>query len=449
MFEKELYVHEAARLKTEQGDLFHDYEIKSWNLTPRIYKILAVSAIANVLGLVIFAQGSFLTMRGCDAPFVGRVCQVLDTVYVSTILFGTEREYADAVYEKTELEDAEITFVDVSRETPPLSYPAGYFQIANPEQYAMQQDMALNNDMSFPPISGYAPPSGGSDLMNTTPVLPKSNPNPVTGGFDDDLIKIEGDEDTKPAPKKGKGRNGKKNGTETADANTNTNSNTQAENAKVAEGTEEEAKADQFGVFINKRPLKDFGKEAIEKVDKKEVELEKSFKVVIAGTLGVGKDGKTIILKDPKPVPSQSPAVNDPEMVKLAQDAIIAVGDAGWFGYLEKLKAKNIVITVEQNDTILTASVRADQPTENDAKQAASGLNTILAIAVPAAKGDEQTFLKMAKSTYDGKSFILNFEIPKPLVQEMIMRKLAESKEKENKPNSTALINPADNTAVK
>jgi hypothetical protein len=370
---------------------------------------------------------------------------VLDTVYVGSVLFGTDREYADAVYEKTELEDADITFVDVSGETPPLSYPEGYFQIANPEQYAMQQDMAMDNGMPYPD-SGFAtvpPPS--NDLMNTVPELPKRNANPVRGNISDDLLKVEGDEETKPAANTNK--KGDKQGAEEDKADADANK--QADKAQVAENPQDESKVDQFGVYINKRPLKDYAKEAMEKVDSKEVKLENPFKVVIAGTLGVGKDGKTIVLKNPKPVPSQSPSVNDPEMVKLAQDAILAVGDAGWFGYLDKLKAKNVVITVEQNDSILTASVRADQPTENDARQAASGLNTILAIAVPAAKGDEQTFLKLAKTTSDGKAFILNFEIPKPLVQEMILRKLAESKEGENKPNGSASINPADNTARK
>ena len=45
-------------------------------------------------------------MKGCESPLVGRVCDVLDTVYVSSMLFGTDRDYVDAVYDKTELGDA-------------------------------------------------------------------------------------------------------------------------------------------------------------------------------------------------------------------------------------------------------------------------------------------------------------------------------------------------------
>ena len=166
--------------------MFYDYEIKTWELTPRIYRILAISAAANILAILIVGQTSLLTMTGCDSPLVGRVCLVLDTVYVGSMLFGTDREYVDAVYEKTELGDSEITFVDVSGETPPLSYPEGYFQVANPEEFAMRQQMAL--DPAFDAtIPGYSPnittipPTSGNNLLNTEPVMPTPNPSVVLG----------------------------------------------------------------------------------------------------------------------------------------------------------------------------------------------------------------------------------------------------------------------------
>ncbi len=69
--------------------------------------------------------------------------------------------------------------------------------------------------------------------------------------------------------------------------------------------------------------------------------------------------------------------------------------------------------------------------------------------AVLVAQGDDQTFLQKASVTSEGKAFVLNFAIPKPLVQEMIMRKLAEAKEKEAKPNGNAEVKPTNNTAKK
>lgn len=459
MFEQELYKYvDAQEAKAEPGDLFYQYEVKPWVLGPRLYKIIGVSAILNLLVLAVFAQGNLLTLRGCDSPFVGRVCEVLDTVYVATAMFGTEREYVDAAYEKSELENADITYIDVSNVDPPLAYPEGYFQIANPEQFAMQQ-IGIESTSSYTGgIPGFPTnPTITDDLINTPPKLPKTNPNPVTGGIPDyPFGTITGDNPTSAAIRKNDrgGRikapanasTGAVAQNDGAKSNTNTNTNTNPADPNAAQA--DEAKADEFGVYINKRPLKDYAKGALEKVDSKAVKLDNSFKVVVAGSLGIGKDGKTIILKNPKPVPTQVQP-NDPVLVKLVQDAILAVGDAGWFGYLDKLKAKNVTITVEQNNDVLVASVRADQPTESDAKQAASGLNTLLAIAVPAAKGDDQTFLKQASVTSEGKTFVLNFNIPKPLAQEMIMRKLAESKQPKTEPNSTAVVSQDGKSASK
>ncbi len=462
MFEQELYNNEVTQVESQSGDLFHNYEIRNWNYSSTIYTILAISAVLNLSVLAFIGQTDLLTRRGCDSPFVGRVCQVLDMAYVGTVLFGTEREYVDMAYEKTDLGDAEITYIDVSGETPPLSYPEGYFQLANPVQYAMlQQQLTSPTNAAGVTIPGFpmsSPPRSDSDLLKLRPSPPMANPNAFQDDGDTSLFKTDGNGTPNASARKGR-RGGRPVSNDPSDdiagGNTkNGNSNTSPPlptpgSATVATDADE-AKADQNGVFINKRPLKDYAKTALENIDNKTVVLDKQVKVVITGTLGLGKDGKTIVLKDAKPVRAKTDPINDPAMEKFVQDAILAVGDAGWFGYLDKLKVKNVVITVEQNDTNLVASVRADQPSENYAKQAASGLNTTIALGAALAKGDELIFLKLAKTTSEGKTFILNFEIPKPLVQELVLRKLAESKEKENKPNSTALVAPNNkNTSEK
>lgn len=452
MFEQELYNPAVSEVRTQPGDLFYNYEIKNWNFTPRLYKILAGSAIFNILALVTIASSGVLTKRGCDSPFVGRVCQVLDTVYVGSLLFGTESEFADVDYAKTELEDADVTFVDVTGVTPPLTYPEGYFQLANPEQqFANMTDPMTGSGFVAPGIPYSNPTIGGRGLINTPAILPKANPNARPEGLPDDPLGPPTDP-TIPGNRKGR-RGGKvSDSNSVADANIKTE-DTNSNSAKPvnAAPAAEEAKEDQFGVFINKRPMKDKALESLQKIESQAVKLDSPFKVVISGTLGVGKDGKTIVLKNPKPVSSNPPVKNDPAMEKFVQDWIIAVGDAGWFGYLARLepKPKNLIVTVEQNATDLIASVKADQPSENQANTQSASLGLLLSGAVLAARGDDQMFLQKASVTSEGKSFVLNFTIPKPLVQEMIMRKLAESKEKEAKPNGNAEVKPNDNTARK
>ena len=454
MFEQELYNQEASEVRTRPGDLFHNYEIKNWNFSPRLYKILGFSAVFNILLLVGIASSGVLTARGCDSPFVGRVCQVLDTVYIGSLIFGTDSEYADVDYTKTELEDADVTFVDVTGVTPPLSYPEGYFQLANPEQqFENVTDPLASAGPGFiaPGIAYSNPTIGGSGLINTPAITPKINPNAVEGALPNDgpLGTSTDDNPTIPGGRKGR-RGGRlpasaKANTNPADANSNTANPTDPN----ATAKTEEAREDQFGVFINKRPMKDRAKESLEKIESKTVKIDAPFKVVISATLGLGADGKTIVLKNPKLVPNNPPTKNDPATEKFVQDWILAVGDAGWFGYLDKLKTKKVVISVEQNETELIASVRADQPTENDARQAQSGLGALLSLAAPAASGDDQLFLQKASVTSEGKTFILNFNLPRPLVQEMIQRKLGEFKEKEAKPNGNAEVRANDNTAKK
>ena len=105
MFEQELY-NEPAPARSQEGDLFHNYEIRNWDIGPRIYKILAASAILNIAALAFIAQTDVLTRKGCDSPWAGRVCQVLDMAYVGTILFGTESDFVDQEYDKIDLVDA-------------------------------------------------------------------------------------------------------------------------------------------------------------------------------------------------------------------------------------------------------------------------------------------------------------------------------------------------------
>ncbi len=202
MFEQSLYEQEPVEEPSNEGDLFGTYEIKSWSISPRIYKIIGMSVVVNILALLVFAQTSLLTMKGCDSPLVGGVCQVLDTVYIGALLFGTDREYVDADYEKTELGDAEITYIEVAPESAKLSYPEGYFAVANPVQYQQLVDaqtggtglepgflapgIPSSNPIGMPPVT--RPYRPGRSVLDTKPNTPKRNDNVIEGdlpgGFD-------------------------------------------------------------------------------------------------------------------------------------------------------------------------------------------------------------------------------------------------------------------------
>ena len=481
MFEQSLYDQEPIREPhgetpvepLREDDLFGAYEIKSWSVSPRLYKILGASAAVNILALLIFAQTSVLTMKGCDSPLVGSVCQVLDTVYVGAMLFGTEREYADVAYEKTELKDADITYIELPPESEKLQYPSNYFQIANPVEYQAMLDQ--QNNEGLPPgylapgipgnsgmPAGYPPPhTSGSSIFDTPAKPPKRNNNVI------DVSKLPKDLDDNAVAGTNPIAQGKPNKGNRPAANiprVDADGNipgfpgvkpTPDPNAKAGTEPKDEAKPDQFGIFINKRPIKDKAKETIAQVDANEIKLDTSFKVTVSGTLGLGKDGKTIILKNPQKVAPDPGTKNDPKMEKLVQEWIVAVGDAGWFGYLERLnenkkvKDKKVLITVEQNEADFAVSISSEESDANVAKSLSSSLGLLLAGAGQASSGDEQMFIKAANSTSEGKSLILKIRLTTPQVQDMIQRKLAEEKAKSEKPNGNALVRPGNNTGDK
>lgn len=433
MFEQELYNQEV---ESHEGDLFHNYEVRNWNYSKRIYQILAISAILNIFGLAFLANTEVLTARGCDSPFVGRVCQVLDTVYVGSVLFGTDREYVDAEYERIDLGDAEITYIDVSGATPPLSYPEGYFQIANPVQFAMQQQMAANPTTDFMP--GFTPnPTIANDLISRPQVTPTPNPNAYDGETPP-LFTTSPDKASRLRNRRpGKGNGISDPDEQIADANSNTSNPTVEPTDPVT------------AVEINKKPMTDFADAVLVKWDAKEVDLNQQFTVVLDGILT--KDGKL----DPKKSKwDTKKELGDPKMIEIAKQSVEALSQSGWLAYLRNLGVDKINFTLTQNENDIIAVITSSLNSTQRAKSVSSGMIGVISIGKITNKNpsDERTLLDRATVTSEGKNFSVNFKVPKSVAQEMIDRKLKEAlakKQQQPQPNGSAVVKPNDNTARK
>ena len=440
MFDESLFDQPAEPLK--EGDFLYHYEIRSWESLPWVPKIIGASAILNVLLVVVVGQASFLTAKGCDSPLVSRVCQVLDTVVVGSALFGTDREYVDAVYEKTQLADADITFVDVSGAEPKFEYPEGYFQVANPEQAMVQNDI-MSNSSVFSNMPNYTPPPPPSaDLMNVTPQLPKVNPNPVVGNLP------SGFGDSKP-PAGTKGRGGK---LMLGNANTSTGPNAanSASNPTVANTSPSPAPTpinsqSVEAIQINKKPLTDFADSVVAKWASKQIDLSQKFTVSLDGVLT--PDGKLDPVKsrwDPKK------EQGDPQMIEVVKEALEAVGDSGLFAYLKALEVDKFNISLVQDDNQITAIITSSQKSPERAKTLSSGMNGLLSLGKMKAKNpsDELTLMQGAAVTTQGNNFVLNFAIPKPVAQEMINRKLQEAQTKQQQqPSGSSTVQQTPDTA--
>lgn len=431
----------------QEKEFLQNYEIKNWNLSSRIYKILGISALANILAFAIIGQTNLLTKKGCDSPFVNQICQVLDTVYVGSRLFGTDTEFAIKDYEKTELADSDITYIDVSGETPPLTYPEGYFALANPEQVAMME----NNDFPMMPPSSYngfpTNPTiqNGTNLMNTPQVVPTPNNNAVTGTVPDSPFSFGNPTIKTPPIKRIKIPKPPKVKNDSPKPLPKLDSDATADNKDPKQPNISSDPVTDFKP--NKKPLQDLADDILAKrADKQSkqsnLDLTKSFKVKMSGVLT--EEGKL----DPKKsgyVKLKDEEQGDQEMVDIAKAAIEAINNSGLFYYLKTLGVDKVDFTLIQDDKQIYAIISSSQKDENKAKSISSGFNILLAGAKLTVKEEElKTLLNSAKFEPQGKNFVLNFNIDKPTAQKIIEKKLQEAEakkkeeEKNKQPNSTA-----------
>lgn len=426
----------AHNVSTDDEELFGKYEIKSWNWTPRIYKIFAASAIFNILFLVAVAQTDVLRTKACDSPLVGGFCQVIDTLYVGGKILGEDGEWTSADYEKTQIEDADIVWVNKDGMEPPLTYPAGYFQIANPENYMLPEQVGTSpfDTSGFPSTVTPMPTNptvtnptfptspNNNSILNRKPRVPKVKGNEIPLDLPDG-ININPTEDAKIDPKNPK----------TTKDETTAETKPEPEKPKQP-GLQTMPVAEEA---INKKPLQDFGNVVLDKVAKKEVDLNKEFSIVMVGT--ITDEGKFDQKKS-----AYLNTSGDQAMVDVAKSAVEAIGDSGILKYLKAVDINQIKFELVQNDKEIYVVITSDQKSENSARTISSSLNGYLTVGKMTVKEEDTlALLNASKVESKGKTFLLNFKLEKPFAQEMIKRQLekAEAKRKlaeEAKPNSTA-----------
>ncbi len=443
MSQEQSYIGTENAVQTPAGKEFlQNYELRGWQLSPRIYKILGVSVLANLLFFGVAGQTSLLTMKGCESPFVGRVCQVLDTVYVGAVLFGTDREFVDASYERIDLGEADITFVDVTGQTGPIDYPEGYFQIANPEQFAAMQAANENPTFGFNPTTPVytPPPPVGGGVLSRAPRLPKANPNAVKGDDLDSPFKVE-DEVAGTDPTRG--------------GNTpplgNANTNGQVANANTNPQPVNPTDPLALPEMINRRPLVDLSNMINDERAKNQLDLQSEFELSARGKLD--KNGRL----DPKNFRYIKASGEDERMINIVKASIEAVNVAGYLQYLRDLTGKDLFLDLSQNETDISAVIQSEVETESRAKAIKSTLELGISIAknrklaenADQNDKDDLVLLEGAKVEVEGKRVIIRFVVPKDVAHPMIERKLAEQANEAKKPNGNAGMRPADRTAAK
>ncbi len=481
---------ETVVYKPETKDLFESYEINKRAITSNFQKIIAGTVVFHILALAVLSQTGFGLgkSRACQNPLMQTVCEVIDMAYVGSVLAGTDRTSVDSAYIKTELEDAEITFIDVTNQPPPFAYPEDYFSVANPES-ALQEtitdsfgnplgndtiagipgfpnsgNVTSNNTKGFPtgsslggldvnkpsvlptPNSGTlsGPIPSSSSSFGTNPIPPTKNRKNNSSGFPT-TPSTKKTPKTKTLPNDSPGSLGDLGGDETVaikPKNPREPANNKPSNTIPSQP---DIKSDPVeGVKINKKVFEGLLDLA------KTVDTTQPFKVVMQATLT--EDGKFDITEDkktgkPKSFFILSEERGDEKIRNLVRTAIKNTGDSGWFGYLKELKVDKIVLTLTQDENKLVASLVSDQPNEKIAGTISSGLKGFINAAllfdeknIKKLGDDERTLLKGATVTTNGKSFVLNFTLAKDDVQALIKAQIEKDAAKaKNTPQSNKM----------
>jgi hypothetical protein len=466
-----------------EPELFETYyEINKPHTSPTFWKIVGAAVAVHLVVFGTLSQVNLLQTKACDSPYVGKVCEVLDAAYVGSVFLGTERTSVDSPYEKTELEDADITFVDVSNLEPKFKYPEGFFEPTVSEDDNLIAAVDPNGNPIANPMT--ISPVGIPGFPNVTtpnnPTMPKQNfPNvgsfgkiknragknggfggnavlpPANPGSKIDPTKVPDDPISSVNPTTDKNRNKDLKVISTSPTPKSETLSNKSPDKLPDLGGGKKPKVDKTpntqtsdavsDVKIFKQALTDLAGNVLAKLSAKEVDLTQPFNVQMNGTLT--SEGKFDGTKDPKTNQLKSQFVKwegDEKTVEVVKQAIEALGNSGWLGYLRNLGVEKVSFTLIQDNENLRAIIVSDQKDENIAKKISSGFNGLMKLAFLKNLGDdEKLLLKSAKVTPEGKSFVLNVIIPKDTAQALIQKKL-----QENEAKAKATTTPQSNSVA-
>jgi hypothetical protein len=181
------------------------------------------------------------------------------------------------------------------------------------------------------------------------------------------------------------------------------------------------AQTDSVDVIeINKRPLQDFALSVLDKWEKEEIDLTKSFTVELEGSLtGEGRFDLSVT--------RFTVSEGDEDIVETAKSSIEAVGDSGILVYLTNIGVGNIRMSVSQDESDTSLQVISEMESNARARTAASGLSMLMSFAVMdriRTTADEKTLLKYSSVKSEETRMILKFKMPKQAFHEMVNRNL-------------------------
>ena len=186
----------------------------------------------------------------------------------------------------------------------------------------------------------------------------------------------------------------------------------------------QEAQKKEFQTF-NKKPLQDFALNLNQKLDSKEVDLDKPFSITLEGYLT--KEGRFDVKRS-----KFTKSEGDEKMIAIGKMAIEAISDSFLFSYLRELGVEKVKVDLFQNDKNASLIIKSEMATSEKAKTISSGFNSLLRLATSNVKEDKdvKTLLEATSVNSQDNNFILNFALPKEEAHRLLKVELQKLKEK-------------------
>lgn len=169
-------------------------------------------------------------------------------------------------------------------------------------------------------------------------------------------------------------------------------------------------------VSVNDRPLRDFGAGVRDRIDQKQLDITKPFAIEMSAV--ITDDGK--LDRNASRFTAES---GDPKMVGVAKEAIIAMGESGYFGYLLQAGISHPTIVVSQTAQTFTGSVRSSK-NRFEAALVTSGVNGVIQVALAQQKDmqpNEKVILRNTRASHDGGNIDITCTLPAADFQRMIL----------------------------
>lgn len=179
-----------------------------------------------------------------------------------------------------------------------------------------------------------------------------------------------------------------------------------------------EATPDQGGVYINKRPLKVYAAELAQEVKSGSVKLSSPVKFSLTADIVTQSGSSVIKLSNIKLLDGST---GEEAMKKAAIDAVLAIGDSGWFGYLYKFGARRIKIDVEQADSNSRLGITSELKDDKESRAVASGLDALTKLGrAGGTDGQAKKLLEFVSVSSTGSAFSVNISLPTATFSKMI-----------------------------